>query len=153
MSKNGQKAYRQRSIVLTLGLILLGIGVLIAGAGIGVRFGLPDTWDRGVAWAQDKVDRPLLDLFRKLSVQYVSEAPDLEPDAREAWKSRLNRMASALQGEQGTADLRQELRDLYDGIADRMRDGNLTGAELAPFEDGVDRVLEQIDTAETKKKE
>jgi hypothetical protein len=147
------KAFKQRSVV---GLILkIGIGVVLVLvlAAVGLRFGSKSTWDSGIDWLNGSLETPLLGLFSSLSVRYVDEAQDMDPEEKQAWKTRLTKTASALREEKGTVTTRQELRCEYEAIAGKMQDGDLTKAELAPFQKNLDTVLERIETEEVQKRE
>ncbi|MHC4599071.1 MAG: hypothetical protein ACYS47_08710 [Planctomycetota bacterium] len=147
------KAYKQRSIVGTIAKVLLALAVLIALAGLGFRFGLPKQWDSLTGSVLDCLDGQLLGAFDSLSATYVDAATDMESDEKRSWKERLGKMASALKEQKGSAPQRGKLRDEYDGIVVKMQDGDLSKAELDPFRENVDSLLQEIDTHEAKKKE
>ena len=150
------KAYKQRSIVGTIAKVLLALAVLIALAGeVVVNSGEMFTlqWDKVMTSVSERLDGPLLGAFDSLSGTYVDGSTDFESDEKKSWKDRLGKMASALKEEKGSADLRKNLRVEYDGIVVKMQDGDLTKAELDPFRENVDALLEKIDTHEAKKKE
>ena len=150
---NSSKAYKQRSVVALIAKILLAVAVLIALAGVGFRFGLPKQWDSAMEALDKGLDGPLLSAFGSLSATYVDGATDFESDEKKAWKERLGKMASALKEEKGSTEHRKDLRTEYDGIVEKMQDGDLTKAELDPCREKVDAILEKIDTHEAKKKE
>ena len=151
--EKSEKAYRQRSVMGTLAKILGAVVVVLVLAGLGFRFGAPGAWDSSIDWIQRALDGPLLGIFQKLSGDYVSEAPDMEGDEKQAWKERLGKTATALREKKGTSARRKELRTEYESIVDKMKDGDLTKAELAPFEKKLDTLLEQIETEEVQKRE
>jgi uncharacterized protein YjeT (DUF2065 family) len=136
-----------------VGIILLAVLLVLILAGVGVRFGSPGTWEKGVQGINQTFDGTMLNLFKKLSTEYVNDASDMDGEEKRAWTERLNKTATVLQEEKGTATCRRELRDEYEGIVDKMEDGDLTKAELAPFQKKLDRLLEQIETEEAQKKE
>jgi hypothetical protein len=152
-NQDSGKAFKQRSIVGTIAKVLLALVVLIALAGVGFRFGLPKQWDSVTKSLSKSLDGPLLGMFDSLSATYVDGATDFESDEKKSWKERLGKMASALKDEKGSSDHRKDLRVEYDGIVVKMQDGDLTKAELDPFRENVDALLEKIDMHEAKKKE
>ncbi|MHC5040247.1 MAG: hypothetical protein ACYTHM_23305 [Planctomycetota bacterium] len=150
-TQTDMKAFKQRSIVLTMAVVLIVVIVVIGGVGVGIRFALPSQWEKGMHWVQGGLDRPMLNLFRNISTDYVNDAPDMEGEEKRAWGERFAKMATALREEKGTADRRKELREVYEGIVEEMKDGDLTKAELAPFQAKLDQLLEQIETEEVQK--
>ena len=153
VTQDSGKAFKQRSIVGTIAKVLLALAVLIALAGLGFRFGLPEQWDNAEKAVMKRIDGRLLGAFDSLSATYVDGATDFESDEKKSWKDRLGKMASALKEEKGSAELRKDLRVEYDGIVVKMQDGDLTKAELDPFRENVDALLEKIDMHEAKEKE
>jgi hypothetical protein len=103
--------------------------------------------------AQDILDIPLLKAFESISAKYVDNASDMDGDGKRAWKGRLAKLASILREEKGTKDTRSNLREMYNEIVDKMKDGDLTQAELGPHEKKLDLLLEQVETEEVQKKE
>ena len=153
VSQRQAKAFKKRSIVGTVAKVLLALVLLVVVAGVGLRFASPATWEKGVEGLKSALDGPMLDLFKKISVQYVNEADDLDGDEKRAWKERLEKTADALKDGKGTVERRKELRREYEGIVEKMEDGDLTKGELAPFARRLDRLLEQIETEEAQKRE
>jgi len=147
------KAFKQRSVVGLVIKVGIGVALLLVLAGVGLRFGSPSTWDAGADGLNRSLDGPLLALFKTLSAGYVDEAQDMDTEEKQAWRTRLTKTVSALKEEKGTVTTRQELRDEYEAIAGKMRDGDLTKAELAPFQKKLDQVLERIETEEVQKRE
>ncbi|GEM_PF-2600592 len=152
-SQRMDKAYRRRSVVGTvfkIGLLVVGLLVL---AGVGVRFLLPDAWEKAVGGVQDVLDAPLMDMFETLSTKYVDEADDMDDAEKKRWKERFADMTSALREEKGSVELRKDLKDIFDGIVEEMKDGDLKAAELAPFRKDLDDLLEKIEIWQEKEKE
>lgn len=152
MSKEA-KAFKQRSVTATVAIIFVAVVLVLVLAGVGLRFGAPSAWASGVDGVQSALDGPLLGLFKKLSVRYVDESPDLDADEKKAWRERMDKLSTALIEERGMASTRAELRVEYEGVVEKMKDGDLTKGELAPFEKKLDTLLQQVETEEVQKRE
>lgn len=142
------KAYRKRTITGTVIKILLAFCILVAAVGVGVRFLLPQAWQRGEDRVESALENPLLSLFERIASEYVDKAVDLGPAEQKAWKRRFHQMASVFRDASGSNELRGKLRAEYDRIVDDMTDGDLTASELAPRREPVDQLLKDIEVEE-----